>query len=376
MLIRCKTPLRISFAGGGTDVSPYFEERGGVVLNATIDKYCYGSLVQRDDGNITVQSLDYDIVAKYHVDEEIAYDGQLDLVKAAIKIMGQYPDNGNGQNTFGGGQGIDLFIHTDAPPGSGLGSSSALVVALIGLLRRWRHLPLTHYDVAELAYHIERTELGIPGGTQDQYAAAFGGFNFMEFSSAGVVVNPLRIDAETINELEYNLLLCYTGSTRLSANILDNQIDNYRNRKVDVLEAMGELKSITWDMKKALLQGRLDDFGHLLHEAWINKKKMAKEITNPAIDVLYSASRRYGALGGKLLGAGGGGYLLIYCPFGKKHVIAAALEELGGQVVEFTFQNRGVQTWEVRSTGSSLLEGAWCANGQTNGALPSRCVVA
>ena len=223
MLIRCKTPLRISFAGGGTDVSPYVEERGGVVLNATIDKYCYGSLRLRDDRHIAVQSLDYDIVAKYRVDEEVAYDGKLDLVKAAVKIMNNgYHHRGDGVDND---EGIDLFVHSDAPPGSGLGSSSALVVALIGLLKHWRRRPMTHYEIAELAYHIEREELGIPGGMQDQYAAAFGGFNFMEFGRTGAVVNPLRIDPEIINELEYNLLLCYTGSSRLSANIITTQIN-------------------------------------------------------------------------------------------------------------------------------------------------------
>ena len=321
-----------------------------MVLNATIDKYAYGSLWLRGDRTIAVQSLDYDIVAKYHVDDEVTYDGTLDLVKAAIKIMNNGGTNGQPN---GHAQGFDLFIHSDAPPGSGLGSSSTLVVALVGLLKHWRRLPLTHYEIAELAYHLEREELGIQGGMQDQYAAAFGGFNFMEFGPAGAVVNPLRIDPEIINELEYNLLLCYTGSSRLSANIISNQIDNYRKKQTVVLDAMDELKRITLDMKRALLLGRLDEFGCLLHEGWLNKKKMAKAITNSGIDTLYDEARRHGALGGKLLGAGGGGYLLVYCPFAKKHVIAASLENMGGQAVEFTFHNRGVQTWEVRSAGSS-----------------------
>ena len=338
MIIRSKAPLRISFAGGGTDVSPYLEERGGVVLSATIDKYAYGSLRLRDDRTITVQSLDYDIVAKYYLDDEMNYDGELDLVKAVIKNMS------NGHKL-----GLDFFIHSDAPPGSGLGSSSTMVVALIGLLKHWQRLPLTNYEMAELAYRIERKELGIQGGMQDQYAAVFGGFNLIEFGPSAVIVNPLRIDTEIINELEYNLLLCYTGRTRLSANIIATQIEAYVRKEEEFLTAMEELKKITIQMKNALLQGRLNDFGLLLHEAWENKKKMAKQITTSNIDVLYEAGRKHGALGGKILGAGGGGYLLLYCEFDKKHIVAEELEKLGGQVVEFTFDNRGLQTWEVKS---------------------------
>lgn len=338
MIIRSKAPLRISFAGGGTDVSPYVEERGGVVLSATIDKYAYGSLRLRADQDITVQSLDYDIVAKYHVDDELDYDGELDLVKAVIKNMA------NGHK-----QGLDFFIHSDAPPGSGLGSSSTMVVALIGLLRHWQRLPLTNYEMAKLAYYIERRELGIQGGMQDQYAAVFGGFNFIEFGPSAVIVNPLRIDEGILNELQYNLLLCYTGRTRLSANIIKTQVDAYVRRKKTVLDAMDELKRLTVEMKNALLQGQLDGFGRLLHEAWVNKRQMAKQITNPGIDTLYETARKHGALGGKISGAGGGGYMFFYCEFDRKHLIAEALETLGAQVVEFGFDRHGLQTWEVKS---------------------------
>lgn len=338
MIFRSKAPLRISFAGGGTDVSPYLEERGGVVLSTTIDKYAYATLRLRQDKSITVQSLDYDIMAKYQVDDELLYDGELDLVKAALKNM----CNGNTQ-------GLDFFMHSDAPPGSGLGSSSTVIVALIGVLKHWQRLPLTNYEVAELAYHIERVDLGIKGGMQDQYAAAFGGFNFIEFNASAVVVNPLRIQQDILNELEYHLLLCYTGRTRLSANIINTQVGAYVRKESEVVAAMDELKAITIDIKRALLQGRLDDFGALLHDAWNNKKKMAKQITSSSIDALYETAREHGALGGKILGAGGGGYLLVYSPFDKKHLIAEKLENLGGQVVEFTFDHYGLQTWEVRS---------------------------
>lgn len=337
MLIRSKAPLRISFAGGGTDVPPYPAEYGGVVLSATINKYAYGSLTLTSDEMLTVQSLDYDIVAKYHMDHELEFDGNLDLVKAVVRrLVTNHKERG-----------LQLFLHSDAPPGSGLGSSSTLVVALIGLFKHWLHLPLTAYEIAELAYQIEREDLGIKGGMQDQYAATFGGFNFIEFFGATTVVNPLRVDPECINELEYNLLLCYTGRTRLSAHILDRQIQSYVQKRENVMRALGDLKQVTIEMKKCLLQSRLDDFGRLLHEEWQYKKQLDSQISNPEIDELYEAARQEGAIGGKIAGAGAGGYLLLYCAFDKKHKVAERLEQMGGQIVKVEFEPRGLQTWMV-----------------------------
>lgn len=223
-----------------------------------------------------------------------------------------------------------------------------MVVALIGLFKSWRQLPLTDYEIAELAYRIERLDLGIQGGRQDQYAATFGGFNFIEFYGDTVVVNSLRVPPHTLNELEYHLMLCYTGSTRLSANILKEQVEGYVRRVDDVTRALDESKELAETMKRALLRGELHDFGAYLHQAWEAKKKFASQITNPRIDEMYDAARRLGALGGKITGAGGGGYLLLYCPFRKRHVIAEQLEKIGGQVVEFDFEFRGLQTWQIR----------------------------
>jgi len=338
MLMRSKAPLRISFAGGGTDVPPYSTERGGCVLSTTIDKHAYGSLRLRDGKGITIHSLDYDIVAKYVVEEDLEYDGKLDLVKAVIRHM----------NGHINGKGLEIYLHNDAPPGSGLGSSSTLVVALLGLFKHWLHLPLTDYEMADLAYRIERVELGIEGGLQDQYAAVFGGFNFIEFYGPTVIVNPLRISPAIWHELEYCLLLCYTGKTRRSDNIIKTMVTNYEHGREDTIAALDQLKEIAVQMKNALLRGRLDDFGALLHEGWLCKKRTARKVTNPHIDTLYEAARRRGALGGKLLGAGGGGYLLLHCPFDRKHLIAEELERLGGQVVKFAFEQNGLETWEVR----------------------------
>jgi len=332
LLIRSKAPLRISFAGGGTDVPPYPEERGGAVLSTTINKYAYATLIPRDDDTINVKSLDYDIVAKYRTDEKLFYDGELDLVKAVI-------------NNMEAKRGLDLFMHSDAPPGSGLGSSSTVVVTLVGLFQKWLNIPLTDYDIAELAYKIERKDIGVKGGKQDQYAATFGGFNYIEFHAQSTIVNPLRIKRNILNELEYRLLLCYTGKTRLSANILKEQIEKFVKKEKQSVEALDELKAICIDMKNALLKGRLDEFGELLHQGWVHKKKLASKITNPEIDKLYETARENGAIGGKILGAGGGGYLLLFCEFDKKHILAEKLENLGGQIVDFGFDFKGLQTW-------------------------------
>jgi D-glycero-alpha-D-manno-heptose-7-phosphate kinase len=339
-IVRGRAPLRISFAGGGTDVEPYLSERGGAVLSTTIDKYAYASLRIVDEPGVTVQSLDYDIVAKYELQELAGGDDddELGLVKAVIRRLCRNE----------GVDGLEFFLHSDAPPGSGLGSSSTMVVALIGLCRHWLHLPLTDYEAADLAYRIERVDLGITGGKQDHYAATFGGFNFIEFHRDTTIVNPLRVPSDTLNELWYNLLLCYTGRTRRSAGIIDSQIAAYVERDEAVVRAMDHLKENAVDLKNALLQGRLDDFGLLLHEAWLNKKKMAAQISDPFIDELYEAALQQGALGGKLSGAGAGGYMTFYCRFDRKHLVARELERLGAQVVEFNFDLDGLQAWEVR----------------------------
>jgi D-glycero-alpha-D-manno-heptose-7-phosphate kinase len=243
---------------------------------------------------------------------------------------------------------MDIFLHSDAPPGSGLGSSSTVVVTLIGAFKHWLHLPLTNYEIADLAYQIERKDLGIKGGKQDQYAATFGGFNFIEFHHDATIVNPLRVPSDTLNELHYNLLLCYTGKTRLSAHIIDDQVKGYVQHQEGVTRAMDELKHIAVALKNALLRDKPNEFGALLNEAWMNKKKMATQISNPHIDELYETALKHGALGGKITGAGGGGYMFFYCDFKRKHIVAEQLERLGAQVVEFDFDFGGLQTWEVR----------------------------
>jgi len=338
-IYRSKAPLRISFGGGGTDVPPYPQERGGVALNVTINRYAYSTLIPTQEPTTEIVSLDYDVVVKYDIAQELRYNGELDLVKAVIRNF--FPKERK--------QGLKLFLHSDAPPGSGLGSSSTMAVSLVGAFSRWLNLSKSAYDIAGRAFEIEREDLGIDGGYQDQYAAAFGGFNFMEFYGDKTVVNPLRIDDEVINELGYSLLLCYTGGTRLSANIIRDQTMGFVNRKVDVVEALDQTKAIALKMKDALLLGNLNEFGELLHEAWLHKKRFSSKITSSDIDTLYEAARGEGAIGGKLLGAGGGGYLLIFCEFTNRANVAKALEMKGGKMVDFGFDLGGLQTWEVKS---------------------------
>ena len=329
---RARAPLRLSFCGGGTDVSPYPEEHGGMVLSATINQYAYASLAPRRDSRLTLSSLDYDIVAKYDHPRRLKLDGSLDLIKAAVRALKVK-------------RGADLWVHSDAPPGSGLGSSSTIVVALIGVLREWLGRAMSSYDVAELAYRVERVDLGLAGGKQDQYAATFGGFNFIEFGGDGAVVNPLRIGRDVLHELEYRLLLCYMGQTRQSAKIIERQTAAYREGRGPVVEALHRLKQETLEMKRALLLGDVDAMGELLHQAWEQKKRLDDSISNSRVDKLYALARKEGAIGGKMPGAGGGGYFLLLTRFDRKHRVAAALERHGGQVVPFQFENRGLLTW-------------------------------
>ena len=332
-VIRAKAPLRLSFAGGGTDVPPFPEREGGLVLSATINRYAYGALSPRADSQIGLESVDFGLSLKYGVDEEIIFDGRLDLAKAAIRKMGR--------------GGYDLFLHSNAPPGSGLGSSSAVMVTLIGLLKEFHREPLIDYDVAQLAFDLERKDLGIRGGLQDQYAATFGGFNFIEFEGDRVIVNPLRISADVVHELEHNMLLCYTGKTRSSDRIIEDQTSRWKGGDEHALAGLRGGKELAVAMKNALLQRRLNDFGDLLGAAWEEKKKMSPRISNDFIDSAYEEARRHGALGGKVTGAGGGGYMLFYCPFQRKHRVANALIAMGGEVTEFEFTPNGLTTWSA-----------------------------
>ena len=273
MVIRGRAPLRVSFGGGGTDVAPFCVEQGGAIIGSTINKYAYCSIVPREDDQIIVHSLDFDMTVKYNAKENFVYDGRLDLVTAALKAMDI-------------NQGCEVYLQCDAPAGSGLGTSSTVMVSLLTAMARWKGVEMDAYRLADLAYQVEREDLKIDGGYQDQYAATFGGINFIEFHGRNnVVVNPLRIKKDILHELQYNLLLCYTGNIHVSANIIKDQVKNYE--KKDAFDAMCEVKALAYAMKDELLKGNLHSFGKLLDYGWQSKKRMSSKITNPQIDELY-----------------------------------------------------------------------------------------
>lgn len=340
-MFRSKAPLRVSLAGGGTDVSPYPEEKGGAVLNCTIDKFAYATLRVDEKGppSTRVHSLDYNLTVDYERPEDLTYNGELDLVKAAVKIL---RPNGNGGS-------YELFLHSDAPPGTGLGTSSTMCVALVGAFQRYLREPWTPYEIAELSYRIERQELGFKGGRQDQYAAAFGGFNFIEFNRDRTIVNPLKIPSEVLNELTYRLLLCYTGTGHFSNDIIERQQRSYAEKQRGTVDALDATKQLAIDMKNELLRGNIDEMGRLLDAGWQLKKKFTQGISNQRIDAVYKEARGAGALGGKLVGAGGGGYLLLFCDFERRAQVAKAVETVSGKVVDFALEMAGVQTWSVRT---------------------------
>jgi len=338
MYIRSRVPLRISFGGGGTDVSPYCDEYGGVVLNATIDRYASVTLKPTKSEDVIVKSIDYDLTLNYKINEDFAFNGQLDLIKGVVRIM---------KERFGLNEGMEIYVQNDAPPGSGLGSSSAVCVALIGAFKELLKLPLTPYDIAELAFKIERIDLGIKGGRQDQYAAAFGGFNFMEFYKDHTIVNPLRLQEDLIDELQYSLVIAYIGGSHESAGILERQISNVKDKKESSLEAMHNIKALAIEMKNALVMGKLGKFGKLLDKEWNYKKMMAAGITNKFIDELYESAIKAGALGGKVSGAGGGGYMFFFTDFDKRYSVIKSLKEHGAEIVDFSFTNHGLKTWKV-----------------------------
>lgn len=339
-IIRSRAPLRISFAGGGTDVSPYVEERGGAVLNATINRFAYATVMSKDDKEVEIVSVDYDITLKYSLEKDIAFDGQLDLIKGVIK---KFRSKYNLENGF------KVFVHSDAPPGSGLGASSAMVIAVVSAFTKLLRLPLTPYDLAELAYEIERIDVGVKGGKQDQYASAFGGINFIEFNKSLTIVNPLRIEKSILSELEYSLILGYIGNTRSSGNIIEKQIKSYKEGNYTSVSAMDNIKELAFKMKNALLRRELLYFGKLLNEEWQEKKKMAEGISNETIDYIYEEACKAGALGGKISGAGGGGFMFFYTEFDKKIQVINRLKELGVQIMPFSFVEDGATSWEIKN---------------------------
>jgi D-glycero-alpha-D-manno-heptose-7-phosphate kinase len=338
MIIRSKAPLRIGLAGGGTDVSPYSDLYGGAILNATIDLYAYASLEPLNDGTIEfcIDGTDKSV--------RLSSQKELELVEGFELFIGVYNRLVKKYDLQPLSFRLTSFI--EAPQGSGLGTSSTIVVSLIGAFMEWLKLPLGKYDIAHLAYEIERIDLNMSGGKQDQYAATFGGVNFMEFlANDQVIVNPLQLKDEILYELEFNLLLYFTATQRLSATIINEQVKNVKDKNEKSVEAMHNLKEQAQQMKDSLLRGELSKIGEILHFGWTNKKQMAHSITNELIDNVYTTAITTGATGGKISGAGGGGFMFFYCPAVTKVKVAKAIEGLGGRVQSFKFTREGLTTW-------------------------------
>ena len=340
MIIRSMAPLRIGLAGGGTDVSPYSDLFGGAILSATINKFAYATIIPKSDGKVTFRAIDKNEIEIVDAGDSLELNGKLDLLKGIYnRIVGQYSKRPLS---------FELTTYVDAPPGSGLGSSSTLVAAVVGAFVEWLGLPLGEYDIARLAYNIERIDLKYAGGKQDQYAATFGGFNFMEFyADDKVIVNPLRIKEQTLKELAYNLVLYYTGTSRISSEIIAKQQQSIRDNSTKSIDAMHKTKEMALLMKEALLKNELDNIGKILNVGWEFKKQMAAGISNASIDQLYRAAQDAGATGGKISGAGGGGFMFFYCPGNSRYDVIKSIKSFGGEIHSFQFTKSGLSSWTV-----------------------------
>ena len=319
--VRCRVPLRLSFGGGGTDVAPYSTERGGVVLSATIAQYVLATVSARPGHEVAVHSLDYRTSSTFSIHGDPLYDGNLDLVKAVVhRIDPSWR------------RGLSVSLESATAPGSGLGASSAIVVAALLAVARLLGVHLEPAQAARIAYRVERRDLGIAGGYQDQWSAAHGGLNWMEFGPGDTVrVEPVSVAADTLSELECRLLLWHVGRTHVSGGILAQQIRNYSEGRLDTTRALDTAKAIARDLRRALVRGDLDEFGALLHEGWTAKRRFADGVSDEGIDEIYATARAAGALGGKVVGAGGGGFLLLYVPDACKLGVLEALERFPGR---------------------------------------------
>ena len=339
MIIRSRAPFRLGLAGGGTDVSPYSDLYGGCILNATISLYAYANIEPTDTGKIIFRIPEKEEEYIFDTAEELPITGdKADLMKGIYNRI--VKDFVHKPLSF------TLTCSLDVPFGSGLGTSSTLAVAILGAYSEWLGLPLGDYDLAYLAYHIERIDLCQAGGKQDQYAAAFGGFNFMEFyTNDRVIVNPLRIKNEIINELSNNLLLYYTNSSRNSGDIIEKQQKNVTEQKQKSIEAMHLIKQQAYELKEAILKNNLNDIGTILHTGWIHKRNMAEGVSTPLFEELYNTALNAGSTGGKISGAGGGGFVFFYCPNNARFAVAQALRNLGGYVQPYGFTKKGLESW-------------------------------
>lgn len=323
-----RAPLRLSLAGGGTDLEAYYSKYGGAVISTTIDKYFYVIASPNDAPHIQVSSSDYQTFFRYGFDETPLWDGDLRLPKVII-------------NHFGIQTGLSVFLASQVPPGTGLGSSSTVAVALIKAMAAFCRIPMSQHEVATLACHVEIDKLGMPIGRQDQHAAAIGGLNFMEFSPAGVRVRSLELAQDVTARLEERLMLFFTGRSRNSAQILSEQKRSSERNRGQVINSLHVIKQAALELRDELARGNIDCVGECLDRSWAAKRQLAPGITDPWIDQWYEAARDAGAAGGKLTGAGGGGFMVLYCEPERQAHVTATLEGLGLNPMDFRFETGG-----------------------------------
>ena len=339
--IRARVPLRLGLAGGGTDLSPYCEQFGGAVLNVTIDRYAYAFIEPTTDGQVHFIAPDIGAEEHFPADAAALDDAKLALHAGVARRMARQ---------FADGRMAPMRITSfvDAPAGSGLGSSSALVVALVEAFRAHLGLPLGPYDVAHLAYEIERVDLGLAGGKQDQYAATFGGVNFIEFLTGDrVIVNPLRVAPGVLNELETSMVVCFTGVSRRSEQIIEEQQRRMSAPSGGSLESLHQLKQDAMEMKEAVLRGEIFRVADILGRSWIAKKNTAAGISTDRIEELYGIAMASGATSGKVSGAGGGGFMMFIVPPSRRTDVIRALKGAGGDAGGVHFTHEGAVSWIV-----------------------------
>ena len=331
--IKSRAPMRISFAGGGTDVPPFCSEYGGAVLNTAIAKYAYVTAEPKSDG-IVLRSTDYIFGLRYNEKKELLRDEKEDILKVTLK------------NYIKRSAGVDISFFMDVPRRSGLGSSASAFVALLGAINRLERLNMNRKKIAEEAWRLEREGLNNIGGKQDQYASAFGGLNYMEFKGDNVDVNPLRVDDRTALELERRVLIFYYKPREASGVVLESQISNVKAKKKETIDALLRSKEIAKEMKGKMLEGDIDGMGGLLDEGWMEKKKFSSSISSNDIDALYAKLKEKGALGGKISGAGGGGYMFVLCDERKTLDVYHYLSEAGLAPEFLKIDKQGLVTWE------------------------------
>lgn len=327
MLI-ARAPMRISFGGGGTDLEAYYAKYGGLVISTAINKYFYTIITTDESDDLQVISADYRSLFRHTPYNDLFWNGDLALPKAIL-------------HHFGIRRGINLFVASEVPPGTGLGSSSAAAVTLVRALSTLVEQPMTKQQVAELASYIEIGKMGMPIGKQDQYAAAFGGLNKIVFTSEGVTVEPLKVDPEVRKTLESRLMLFFTGSSRESTSILKHQRKSTENRDESVLQALHNIKQVAVDVQSCLEKGDLDEFARLLNYSWQEKRRLAPNLSTGFIDECYELAIQHGAEAGKITGAGGGGFLMLYCHEPSQDEVTRVLEERGLKRMNFHFDQQG-----------------------------------